>query len=74
MRNPFKRGTVYAFYFDQLTRKNPPSNADLWAAARKKFPKREISKGAIQVFRSKLRAGTMTGAKVNVPYSKRGVQ
>jgi len=71
MRNPFKKGTLYAFYFSQLTRKRPPSNAELEILAQEKFPGRKISRGAIQVFRSKLRAGTMTGVQVEVPASNR---
>lgn len=71
MRNPFKRGTLYAFYFSQLTRKRAPSNAELEQLAHEKFPGRKISRDAIQVFRSKLRAGTMTGTPMDVPYSKR---
>jgi len=71
MKHPFKKGSLYAFYFWRLTRKNPPSNSELWHEARAKFPGRKISRGAIQVFRSKLRAGTMTGTRIAVRTSER---
>jgi len=70
MRNPFKQGSLYAFYYQQLTRLRPPTNEELEARARAKFPKRAISRGAIRVFRSKLRAGTLTGNPVDVLTSK----
>ena len=67
MKNPFKRGTLYAFYFQQLTRKRVLDNIELLELAHEKFP--NASYGGLRLFRSQLRAGNFTRTPLDIPRS-----